>query len=714
VLYRDAVHARRFVAVIASVLSAGISGHGGRSTEKADGQSRAGDGFRYDIQGLRGVAVLIVALGHAGVPGMGGGFVGVDVFFVISGFLITGWLLGRALESGRVPFGDFYAARARRILPAAALTLVVTCLASVAYLNSVRALSAVHDALWAGVFAANVRFAQAGADYFARDDPQSPIQHFWTLAVEEQFYLAWPLLLAAGLVVLRFGGRGSRFMRGGLAGLVALGVAASLTWSIHLTASNPTAAYFSTAARAWELGIGALIAVCLPWIVRVPAVLRAALTWAGLAGIVGATVAFGPGTAFPGSAALLPVVGAGLIVAGGAAPGCRAGVGVILSRRPLRLVGDVSYGFYLWHWPPLAIAAQYAGHPLPVLQNLMLLAGAFVLSYLTYRVYENPLRHARWLRRPRPALALWPVTVSAVVLAAVLGMSSMTAPSAAAPSLEMSPTVHAAGRPPRAHQKTLREALLESVAPARLRQPVPDALAPPLGQLLHDRYRLGSCMADTGATSSKVCELGDPTARRRLVVFGDSHAAMWMPAFVRFAARHDWRLVPLIKPGCVPSVMGSGDCAAWYDWALGQMRGIRPRAVVLSQSWSGWGDGGVAAVARELRDLALLTPRLIVIEDPPARDRPALDCLLARGATLGSCAFPVTPAEAATYSSMRRETRVAHAGYVPTLQWFCARTLCPTVVGTMITYRDSTHITLTYARVLAGPLAAAMAVATRG
>src|SRR3954447_13164172 len=181
-----------------------------RRRTAAPAQPRAGNDLRPDIQGLRGVAVLIVALNHAGVPGMGGGFVGVDVFFVISGFLITGWLLGRTLDSARVPFGDFYAARARRILPAAALTLVVTCAASVAYLNPVRALSVLHDALWAAFFAANVHFAHVGADYFARDDPPSPIQHFWTLAVEEQFYLGWPLLLAAALTALGVGRRSRR------------------------------------------------------------------------------------------------------------------------------------------------------------------------------------------------------------------------------------------------------------------------------------------------------------------------------------------------------------------------------------------------------------------------------------------------------------------------------------------------------------------------
>ena len=259
----------------------------------------------------------------------------------------------------------------------------------------------------------------------------------------------------------------------------------------------------------------------------------------------------------------------------------------------------------------------------------------------------------------------------------------------------------------------MRQALLEGVSPARLRQPVPRALAPPLGQLLNDRYRLGACAAGSGETSASVCELGDMRARRLLIVLGDSHAAMWMPALIQFAQRYHWRLVPLIKTGCVPAAITSGSCAAWYRWALAHVRRLHPRAVVLSQTWwSGSAQEGIDGVSRELRDLAPLTPRLAVVEDPPGSGRVTLDCLLARGATLGSCAFRVTPDQMATYASLRREARAAHAAYVPTLRWFCVRGLCPAVVGTIVTYRDSTHITATYARQLARPLGAAVAAAT--
>jgi hypothetical protein len=446
--------------------------------------------------------------------------------------------------------------------------------------------------------------------------------------------------------------------------------------------------------------------------VRVPAGTRAALTWVGLAGIVAATVSFGPSTPFPGFAALLPVIAAGLVIAGGAGHARHAGAAVILGRQPLWLVGDLSYSFYLWHWPPLVIAAQYAGRPLSMFENILLLGIAFSVSYVTYRLYEDPLRHARRLRPPRPALALWPVTVSAVVLAVTVCAGAVATPGAAAPSLWTTGDEAAQQRPP--GPKTVRQAVLESVAPSRLRQLVPDALAPPLGQLLHDTYRLGSCVASGTATSSKVCELGDTATRRRLVVFGDSHATMWMPGFLQFGLRYHWRVVPLIKPGCTPTVMRTGKCPAWYDWALGQVRRLHPQVVVLSQFWSSSEESGAAAIGRELRDLAPLTRQLIVLEDPPAHPRPTLDCLLARGATIGSCTFPVTPAEAATYASMRPQVRAAHARYLPTLQWFCARGLCPTIVGTIITYRDTTHITNTYASVLAEPQAIVLDRAIRG
>ena len=283
------------------------------------------------------------------------------------------------------------------------------------------------DSIWAAFFAANVRFADIGTDYFARNNPPSPLQHFWTLAVEEQFYVVWPALLALAVVGLRW-----RHPRGSLtvddaakrrlAALLVVGIGMSLAFSIHETSINPVGAYFSTFARAWELAVGALVAVAASQLALLPRWIRAFITWAGLAGVCAAAMTYTSQTPFPGYAALLPVLATALVVIGGLGAAPAWGAGRLLGRQPLRLIGDVSFGFYLWHWPILVIPAEYLGHPLSVATNLMLLLGAFTLSVATYWLFENPLRYSDLLERSRSALALWPVTVGLVILVANLGI----------------------------------------------------------------------------------------------------------------------------------------------------------------------------------------------------------------------------------------------------------------------------------------------------
>ena len=292
---------------------------------------------RGDIQGLRAVAVLLVALGHAGVPGLGGGYVGVDVFFVVSGFVITGVLLARAGGDGRVSLVDFYMRRARRILPAAALTLVVTDVAAYYLLNVVRAREAVIDSMWAAAFSANVHFAGEATDYFAQAQPPSPLQHFWSLGVEEQFYVAWPALVALALW------RGASARLPLVVVMVAV-AAASFAWSAHRVGVEPVGTYFSTFARAWELALGAFLAPVSARFAAVSPVVRSVVGWLGVGGIAAAAATFSASTPVPGPAAVLPAGGAALVVAasvGARQP--RLGVGRVLSLAPLRYVGDRSY-----------------------------------------------------------------------------------------------------------------------------------------------------------------------------------------------------------------------------------------------------------------------------------------------------------------------------------------------------------------------------------
>src|SRR4051812_3202562 len=297
-------------------------------------------GHRDDIQGLRAVAVLLVVLGHAGVGFLRGGFVGVDVFFVLSGFLITGLLLAGAERQGYVSLREFYARRAKRILPAAALTLIVTNLAAAHFMNFVRAKEAVQDSMWAAVFAANIQFWHQNADYFSQGQPPSPLQHYWSLAVEEQFYLVWPLLLSVVLIGVGLRRRARR-VEGGpsvtanarvrLAIVIGLAGAASLAWSVVETHRTPAAAYFSTFTRVWELALGAALAIGASLFLHLSNRTRAILGWAGVFAVGAAAVLFTEATAYPGYWALLPTVGTAMIIAAGIGNDrSRGGVGGLL------------------------------------------------------------------------------------------------------------------------------------------------------------------------------------------------------------------------------------------------------------------------------------------------------------------------------------------------------------------------------------------------
>src|SRR3954467_14991084 len=277
---------------------------------------RAGT-FRPDIEGLRAVAVVAVVLFHAGVPGVPGGFVGVDVFFVVSGFLITGLLWREVGDTGRVRLARFYGARARRLLPVGIVVLVATAAASAWLLPPLQARAGLGDAVASAVYAGNYRLAVQGTDYLAADTPPSPFQHYWSLGVEEQFYLVWPtlLILTAWLAFRRRADRpATPFVV--VLGLVAAG---SFTVSYLWTATLPSWAFFSLPSRAWELAAGGLVALTVGWWRRLPSWAAAAAGWTGLALIVGGCVRLGESTAYPGTAALLPVLGTALAVGGGCA-----------------------------------------------------------------------------------------------------------------------------------------------------------------------------------------------------------------------------------------------------------------------------------------------------------------------------------------------------------------------------------------------------------
>ena len=366
--------------------------------------------FRKDIHGLRAVAVALVVLSHAHVPGFTGGFIGVDIFFVISGYVITGVLVRERSSSAGMLLARFYARRARRILPAAGVVTVLTVLATYGILGFIRGFATGRDAVSVAFFTTNYHFISVGTDYALARTPPSPLQNYWSLAVEEQFYILFPALC---LVAARFGKHRFAVTLGAATTAV---IAGSYAWSIHLTSTNGTAAFFSSATRAGELGVGCLTFLVVPWVrSRMRSELACAWGWLGVGLIGWATTQFHPGTHFPGALVALPAVGTALIIASGPSLGPR-GVTALLRSRCFQWIGSLSYSLYLIHWPVFTIAEQYATTPLSALTRLGLIGAAVLLASISYASIEKPVWKSRYLStRPFLSLCIFPAFVVAIL-----------------------------------------------------------------------------------------------------------------------------------------------------------------------------------------------------------------------------------------------------------------------------------------------------------
>ncbi|MEP9385425.1 acyltransferase family protein [Nocardioides sp. KR10-350] len=713
---------------------------------------------RSDIQGLRAIAVLAVVAVHVGISNVTGGFVGVDVFFAISGFLITQQLLREVERDGRLSLLGFYARRARRILPAATLVLLVTCLYSAWQLGFVRTRTVVTDAIWSAGFAANIRFSRLQTDYFAADLPPSPLQHFWSLSVEEQFYLVWPVVvLLCALLVRRARARARRRngaevqrrpaeARRWLTVSVAVLTVASLLWSAQMTSGNPEAAYFSPFTRAWELGLGALAALAI----RDDAVQDATARWraqalslAGVFLIVCACLQFNDATPFPGTPALVPVLGSVFILVAGSLWHGPTIVNRLLSVRPLRVLGDWSYSLYLWHFPLLVLPQIQAGHDLAWWQKALLLVAAVGLSAASYRYLEQPFRRIGRRRLRRLPVLLYPATLGLVLgggwtanhwstwladdgyhPAITLTDQSATDPSPSA-SPSSSPGASSTPTTPPAEPDHTLDLLRASVVAAEKDRPIPSTLHPRLEDLASDKEDVGSC--DYLAGSRKLCLRGDPDGTRTMVLIGDSHARHWIPAFDRIAERAHYKAYYLVMPQCVaslvtPDVVHSTEpftaCPAFHSWAIAQIKRLHPDLLVVSSrpvtggihtSTGRHTDSSTVAKAAYagyvglLDDVKSSAGRTVWIRDIPAITEDPGTCLSTHH-DLGSCLFQP---DATQQAGADLQMKAAHARGVRTVDmddWFCWKGECPSVVGSDVTHRDTQHMTTAYSATLAQPL----------
>lgn len=590
------------------------------------------------IQGLRALAAILVTLFHARlVPG---GFIGVDIFYVISGYLITGLILREIEKTGTLDLKSFYQRRIKRLLPTSVFVLFVTAIFAWILFPPITRDSLGRDLFAAAAYISNYLFAWWQNDYQNLNATPSPFIHYWSLAVEEQFYLVWPIFI---LFLARYG---KRVILGGIAVTTFL----SLIFSIYLTQAAPIWAFYSLPTRAWELGFGALL-LFIPDFKKKMRI----LPWLGFLGIAISALNFNENTAFPGKNALLPVLATTVLMA------------TIKYWPPLfddlansgisQWLGAISYPLYLWHWPALVLPSSALGRPLRIYEGFLCIVLTVVLAHLTSKYVEDPLRHKK-LRTAtvyKGAVITTTLSLIAGIVIASSASSIITTKGAASYKFDLvkvmeKPAVYGDG-----------------------------------------------CHVNYGETKSGYCTYGNKNSSTTIVLYGDSHAAQWFPALEKLANERGFKLVSLTKSAC-PAVDSKRPdqgafkmvhCTKWRQNSIARIAKIKPMAVITSSfqyftpantkiSRSQWWSDGQRKL---LKDLQGSTAHLIYISDTPRPLRDIPNCLASRNSS--SC----------DSTEKSRVSIVSGFQVVDPTPWLCA-SYCPAIVDGTVAYRDASHISV--------------------
>lgn len=636
------------------------------------------DPFQPEIQGLRAISVLAVIWAHASLPGLPGGFTGVDVFFVISGFLITRLLLKEIEATDRIDLLGFWTRRVRRLLPNAYATLIGTLLLALFLFPGYNPGHLVRDVIFAALEIANFRFAASAVDYFQSEGPASPVLHFWSLNIEEQFYLFWPLLLA-GISILWRGHRRRLII-----------VALVLIWCASFSASavvtfiEQPIAYFSTGTRCWQLATGALLAAGWRSIEQLPQLLRVVMAWGGLSAILFGMAAIHESALYPGFLALLPTFGAAALIAGFGAVKPEGLLRQGLSSRLMQWIGERSYSWYLWHWPLLALprvtfpeTPYIAAIALPV---------SLIIACLAYSWLETPVRHS-----PKLAGAPWATLAGATAgLGLILIAGFAYLPMLSAMDQQLAARVEQI------------ETASKDIA----------------------RVTRANCLQHKNDVDPALCEYGAPGGRYRVALVGDSHANHWSPALEAGAKRAGWRVTQWTKGSCTNASVTLyskergfyTSCDQWREDVLRRLTETDiPDLVILSdrvnygdqvydhtlkrilsgsEGQKAWKDGFRRTIQRFL-DAGV---QVVVMRDVPRMPRDYRACLLTRS----DC--PVPRANALGYPPLEAEVArefPVSVTFVDFSDQICDMNHCSAMRNGLIVYQNTSHLTATYAATFA-------------
>ncbi len=673
--------------------------------------------LRGDIEGLRAIAVLMVLFYHARIPGISGGFAGVDVFFVISGFLITSLLVREVQLTGSISIPKFYARRARRLLPAATVVLVATGMVGFAVFPALTRAQLGSDILASTFYVVNWSLAARSVDYLAEDAVPSAVQHYWSLSVEEQFYVIWPLIMIAAVILARRTG-GSRFRWMGLS-LAAI-TGASLVWSIINTQSSPGTAYFVTTTRVWELGFGAMLAFGVTQLQSLPRMAAEALSAAGLVVLAVAAIFVSTDTPWPGLAALLPVLGTTAVIAAGCSRSATISAR-LLGVRPMRFIGGISYSLYLWHWPLLVFMDEL--RPGTGLRGRIAVLGlAVVLAYGSKILIEDPIRFSAPLAK-NAGRALVAGAVAMSLSAGVAVAAIVTVPTLDSDLPSWAPGARALMVDPNSKDPKQLDDLSPALSSTGQVYPQPD-LAPEDVPKLYDE----GCQV--GAEESEVvsCDFGDTTSGTVVAVVGDSKIGQWLPALDVIGKQEGWLIRTYTKSACTfadaeLSFQGGPyeKCNTWAESVMKELKGSDKPMIVLTSSGSKSGSregsergpealvAGYDAYWTELQDAGV---GVVALADNGHPGTEVYKCVEQNPDDFAACDFP-SEGGGGTMPLKEASEQVAGSEFIDLTSWLCPKETCPAVIGKVLVYRQGSHITASYIETLAPVLRARLVPAVK-
>ena len=686
--------------------TAGWARRGPASYRGAVPASPPRDRFRAEITALRAVAVMLVVLFHLWPGRLPGGYIGVDVFFVISGFLITGHLLRETADTGRIDLARFWARRARRLLPAAYLVLAVSAIAVWLWMPLVTWGQNFKEIVASALYVQNWALAADSVDYLAAENDPTAVQHYWTLSIEEQFYLVWPLLVLLATVLAVRMGRSRRLM---VAIVLGAATVASLAYSLWITQANPPAAYFVTPARAWQFGAGALLALWMGSATVRRGTPTALLSWAGFLTLAWCGFVYDESTPFPGTAAILPVVATLAVIWAGEPRGLLSPA-PLMRWRPTHTLGEISYSMYLWHWPPIVILPFILGAELGFWERVGILVFTIVVSWATKRWVEDPVRftHRFGLRRPATT------GIATLVGAALLVGGSMVGVQSAASAQERAakvaaqleedapPCFGAASRDPEnpCHNPDLDDQLI----------PTPEAVVTDYAK------DYPGCFAGVHDTELNDCTFGDLSDRSlpHVTLLGDSHARSFLPALVRMADRKLITLSAQLKSSCSwtrdeirhDDPLRVSSCQEWkenlQEWLLDRTDSTDLILTTgYAQMLTGSDDERVESMQAAWQPVVDRGVRVVAIRDNPRLPRAPQKCLSQLDEiTPDACAFTRDEALSKFDAFAATGRQVDGAQTLDLSDLYCDDETCPAIIGGVNVYRDITHLSVTYVRTM--------------